>query len=133
VAIKRRSDAAAIEDDLIKAGIEPEMIDGGRWSQWCGGFLNAALDSRLSHSGQSVLTDAAAAAVRKDMAAGGFVWDEAAASVSAPALFASTLAHGALIAFSEPPKRKTVAPRTAAKTVTRRRKSSEFDAMSAAF
>jgi hypothetical protein len=133
VAIKRRGDAAAIEDDLIKAGIEPEMVDGGRWSQWCGGFLNAALDSRLSHSGQSTLTSAAGSAVRKDMPAGGFVWDEDAAGTSAPALFAATLAHGALIANAEPPKRKTVAPRTGAKTVTRRRKSSEFDAMSAAF
>jgi hypothetical protein len=132
VAIKRRSDAAAIEDDLIKAGIEPEMVDGGRWSQWCGGFLNAALDSRLSHSGQSVLGDAAAAAVRKDMPAGGFVWDEDAASVSAPALFASTLAHGALIAFSEPPKRKTVPARSAAKQRPRGQ-NDELDAMSMAF
>lgn len=132
VAIKRRSDAAAIEDDLIKAGIEPEMVDGGRWSQWCGGFLNAALDSRLSHSGQSVLGDAAAAAVRKDMPAGGFAWDEDAASVSAPALFASTLAHGALIAFSEPPKRKTVPARSAAKQRPRGQ-NDELDAMSMAF
>lgn len=132
VAIKRRSDAAAIEDDLTKAGIEPEMIDGGRWSQWCGGFLNAALDSRLSHSGQSALADATASAVRKDQPAGGFVWDEDAAGVSAPALFASTLAHGALIAFGAPPKRKTVGARTGAQRTTRRR-SSQFDPMTAAF
>ncbi|SBS73795.1 putative terminase large subunit [uncultured Mycobacterium sp.] len=128
VAIKRRGDAASIEDDLIQAGIEPEMVDGGRWSQWCGGFLNAALDSRLSHSGQSVLEDAAGSAVRKDMTAGGFVWDEDAAGVSAPALFASTLAHGALIAKSEPPKRKTVPPRTAA---PRRRARELFNPMTA--
>ncbi|MCG7596348.1 phage terminase family protein [Mycobacterium sp. PSTR-4-N] len=130
VAIKRRGDAAAIEDDLIKAGIEPEMIDGGKWSQWCGGFLNAALDSRLSHSGQSVLTDAAGSAVRKDMPAGGFVWDEDAAGVSAPALFAATLAHGALVANSEAPKRKTVAPRSGVHRATRRR-SRDFDPMTA--
>lgn len=114
VAIKNRSDAAAIKAELIKAGVEPEMIDGSVWSQWCGGFLNAALGAKLSHSGQSELDDAASAAVKREMPAGGFVWDEAAAGTAAGALCSATLAHGALLAFGKVAKGRTVAPRTGA-------------------
>jgi hypothetical protein len=106
VAIKRRGDAAAIEAELIKAGIEPEMVDGGVWSQWCGGFLNAAMSERLSHSGQSQLDDAAAAAVKHELPAGGFIWDESAAGASSAALMSATLAHGALLTFGVVKKRK---------------------------
>lgn len=130
VAIKGRSDAAAIEAELIKVGIEPVMVNGGVWSQACGGFLNAAMAGQLSHSGQAQLDDAAAAAVRHDLPAGGFIWDEAAAGSAAAALMSATLAHGALLTYGRPPRGKTVAPRTATKTATRH---SQFDAMSAAF
>lgn len=110
VAIKRPSDAAAIEDELIKAGVEPVLIGGGRWQQYCGGFLNAALGSALSHSGQSELNDAAGAAVKREMPKGGFEWDEDAAGVSSGALLSATLAHGALLEFGKPKRRSGVKP-----------------------
>lgn len=106
VAIKAKSDAAAIEAELIKAGVEPVMVNSAEWSRWCGGFLNAAIGSKMSHRGQKTLDDAAARAVRKNLPAGGFVWDAEAAAGSAAALDSATLAHGALLAFGrhdEPP------------------------------
>lgn len=131
VAIKGRSDAAAIEGDLIKAGVEPVMVNGGQYSQWCGSFLNAATGARFSHSGQLELNDAAGAAVRKDMPAGGFVWDEDAAGAAGASLVAATLAYGALVAFGQVKKRSPVAPRTAARRGTRARRAN-FDPMTAA-
>lgn len=99
VAIKSRGDAAAIRAELEKAGVEPEMVDSTRWSQWCGGFLNGARAGRFSHCGQPDLNDGVGAAVRKDLPAGGFVWDEAAAGSYAAALQSATLAYGALLEF----------------------------------
>lgn len=110
VAIKGRGDAAAVEAELIKAGLEPEMVDGGRWSRWCGGFLNAALSAKLSHSGQSELSNAAAAAVKHELPAGGFIWDEDVAGASAAALCSATLAHGALLEFGKVRKPKPAGP-----------------------
>lgn len=139
VAIKGRGDAAALKDDLLLAGIEPEMVDGGRWSQWCGGFLNAAMGDRLSHSGQDDLDNAAASAVRRDMPAGGFVWDDAAAGSAAAPLCSATLAHGALLAFGRQKTVTTVGARTGAarrsaqQSEQPRRSRSDFDAMKTAF
>lgn len=135
VAMKARGDAAALEAELIKAGIEPVMVNSADLSQWCGGFLNAALGSKLSHSGQKTLDDAAGSAVRKNMPAGGFVWDEEVAG-SAPALVSVTLAHGALLAFGEMKPPKTVAPVSGAARGRSRAPVSardEFDVMTAAF
>lgn len=99
LAIKSRSDAAPIAAELIKAGVEPEMIDSGRWSQWCGGFLNAVCAAKLSHCDQEALNDGVGAAVRRPMPAGGFVWDESQAGQYAAPLVSATLAYGALLEF----------------------------------
>lgn len=101
VAIKSRSDAAAIEAELLKVEIEPVMVDSGLWSQWCGSFLNAALAQKLSHSDQAELNDAAGSAVRKNTPAGGFVWDETEAGPCAQSLVSATLAYGALLTFAD--------------------------------
>lgn len=134
IAIKGRSDAAAIESELIKAGIEPVMV-GGAWPQYCGGFLNAArsdaLAPTLSHSGQPQLDDAASVAVRKDMPAGGFIWDEDAAGVSGGALFSATLAHGALLAHGQPKRRKPAKP--AGRTDQARTRANETNVLQMAF
>lgn len=110
VAIKAKGDAAAIEAELIKAGVEPEMVSATVYSQWCGGFLNAATSGMLSHSDQSELDDAASSAMRRNVTGGGFVWDDAAAGSSAAGLRCATLAHGALLAFSKPAKPIPLAP-----------------------
>ena len=134
VAIKGRSDTAAIKDALVKVKVEPELIDGARWSQWCGGFLNAAMAAGFSHSGQSALNDAAGAAVKKPLAAGGFVWDEAAAGAAGAALVSATLAHGALVAFGQVRKRKPAGPaggRSAPRTPVNRSTERELDVFAA--
>ncbi|RFZ11194.1 hypothetical protein DSM43518_02034 [Mycobacterium marinum] len=131
VVIKSGSESAAIEPELIKAGVEPVMVNRTEWSQWCGGFLNWAKDSRFSHCGQRTLNAAAGSAVRRELPAGGFVWDEDAAAGAAPALVSATLAHGALLAHGGLPRRKTVSPRTAARRVSRRH--TDLDPMKAAF
>lgn len=113
LAIKKPSDAAAIEAELIKAGVEPVMVGGGLWSQWCGGFLNAAKAGKFSHADQPELNDAASAAVRKNLPGGptaGFVWDEAEAGGHAASLTSATLAHGALVAYGKTPKALPAAP-----------------------
>lgn len=132
VALKRRGDAAAVESELVKAGVEPEMVDGGRWAQWCGGFLNAALSHRLSHSNQDDLNTAAGRAVRHDLPAGGFIWDESAAGSSAGVLVAATLAHGALAANAVTRKRMPSAP-VIAKNRGNGADSGQFDFMKASF
>jgi hypothetical protein len=131
VAIKRPSDAAAIEAELIKAGIEPEMVGGGRWAQWCGGFLNAAMSSGLSHSGQPQLDDAAGAAVKHELPAGGFIWDEDAAGSSSAGLMSATLAHGALVEFGQVKKRPPAKPQGGSTRATPR--SGETNVMEMAF
>ncbi len=134
VAIKGRSDTAAIKDALIKAGVEPELIDGSRFAQWCGGFLNAAMAAGLSHSGQAALDDAAGAAVKKPLPAGGFVWDESAAGAAGAALVSATLAHGALVAFGQVKKRKPAGPaggRSAPRTPVNRSTERELDVFAA--
>ncbi len=131
VAIKARSDAAALAQELIKAGVEPELIDGGRWSQWCGSFLNGALAGKFSHCDQPDLNAGISAAVRKDMPAGGFVWDETQSGGYGTALVSATLAYGALLTFGRPAKRKTVTPRSAAQR--RGHVSRDLDLMNASF
>lgn len=131
VAMKSRSDAAAIRAELIKAGVEPEMVDGGQWSQWCGSFLNGAQAGKFSHCDQPDLNEGVSAAVRKKMPAGGFVWDEGQAGGYGAALVSTTLAYGALLTFAKPTKTKTVAPRSAAQRRSRSR--TDLDLMKAAF
>ncbi len=131
VAIKSRSDAAAIRAELIKAGVEPEMVDGGVWSQWCGSFLNGARAGKFSHCDQPALNDGVSAAVRKEMPAGGFVWNETQAGGYGAALVSATLAYGALLTFGRPAKRKTVTPRSAAQR--RGHVSRDLDLMNASF
>lgn len=99
VAIKSRSDAASIHAELAKAGVEAQLVDAGLWSQWCGAFLNGARAGKFSHCDQPELNDAAGAAVRREMPAGGFVWDEAQAGSHGAALVSATLAYGALLTY----------------------------------
>lgn len=133
VGIRQGTGAAEVKDALAKLGIEPEMINQTDAAAWCGGFLDAALDGRLSHSGQSELDDGVAHAVKRDLPRGGFIW-ELVDEASYAQLMGASLAHGLLVKFSTPAKRKPVAPRTAAKrTVRKKRQRSEFDVMSSAF
>lgn len=136
IAVKARSDTAAIKAELVKAGVEPVMVDGATWSQWCGAFLNAAVAAKFSHRGQRTLDEAAGSAVRKDLAGGGFVWDEGVGAGSA-ALVNATLAYGALATFAQP-KQPPGLPLTdsgddTAEVGGEARFNDEFDALTAVF
>jgi hypothetical protein len=131
VAVMVRSGSAAAEliAKLEKAGVEVISANRTEVAQACGGFLNAALGGELSHSDQSILTDGTSTATKKELPAGGFIW-ELIESTSYAQLMGASLAHYALIKYGELPKRKTVAPRSGATRT--RRKSRGFDPMSAA-
>lgn len=125
-------EAAEAVPDLEAAGFEVITPNRTEEAQACGGFLSDALIGAFTHSGQAGLTAAMESAVKKELTGGGFIW-EVFDPASHAQLRGATLARWALLKFGTAPKRKPVAPRTAAKSTTSRRKSSEFDAMTAAF
>lgn len=104
--IRAGTAAAEVQSLLVAAGIEPEMVNSAEVAQFCGGFLNAALDGRLSHSNQRELNAAVAHAVKRDLPRGGFVW-ELVDDASFAQLMGASVAHGALAKFGilpeEPP------------------------------
>lgn len=139
VTVVARGDAAVVLPDIEAAGIEVTVPNRTDEAQACGGFLSDALAGLLSHSGQQGLADAMAHAVRKELPSGGFVW-EVADPASHAQLMGATLARWALVKFGAAPKRKPVAPRTAAKRLDEHRRNgrngrqkTDFDVMSAAF
>lgn len=132
VAVRSGSAAAELLPKLETAGIEVTPVNRAEVAQACGGFLNAALAAGLTHSGQSELNDAVSAAIKKKLPAGGFIW-ELVDAVTYPALMGASVAHYALEKYGAVPKRKTAAPRSGAHHTESRRRSSDFDAMTAAF
>ena len=127
-----RGAAAEVLPELEAIGIEATVPTRTDEAQACGGFLSDALTGALSHSGQRGLADAVANAVKKELPSGGFVW-EVVDGASHAQLMGATLARWALLKFGGQPKRKTSAPRTAARTPVDRRASDDLDAMSMAF
>lgn len=128
-------EAAEVIPELELAGIEVIVPNRTERAQACGGFLQDAISPAspplLSHSGQEGLTIAVDNAVKKELAAGGFIW-EVHDIASYPQLMGATLARWALLKHGVAPVAKTVAPRTAAKRIARRR-SRDFDPMTASF
>jgi hypothetical protein len=130
VVIRARTAAAEAQSLLVKAGIEPEMVNSVEVAQFCGGFLDAALDGRLSHSNQRDLDAAVSHAVRKDLPAGGFVW-ELVDDASFAQLMGASVAHGALLKFGVRRKAMPAAPMSGAQNTNGH--SAEFDVMTSAF
>lgn len=132
-----RGAAAQALPELEAAGVDVVVPKAADEAQACGGFLSDALEGLLSHSGQQGLAGAVAAAHRRELPGGGFVW-QVTDSASYAQLMGATLARWALLKFGAPRKRATVPPRTAAtrNAPPRRRngrKPAEFDVMSARF
>ncbi len=130
--IDRKSPAAAIEAKLIAAGIEPEMTGAPQMAVACIGFYDDATTGLLSHTGQQILTDALASAVKREMPQGDWAWDRTAGGVISP-LVAATLARWGLTAYgsttpppASPSTGSSVAP-------SRPRSSGELDVFAAAF
>ncbi len=129
-----RGAAAQVLPELEAAGIEAVVPNRTEEAQACGGFLSDALSGSLSHSGQQGLADAIARAYRQELPSGGFVWQVFDAASHAQ-LVGATLARWALLKFGSQPRRKTVAPRTLARSEEHleiRRNSADFDAMTGA-
>lgn len=134
VLVRSGSAAADLIPKLEKAGIEVTAVNKTEVAQACGGFLNAALASELSHSDQPILTDGVSMATKKTLPAGGFVWDLIEATAYAQ-LIGSSLAHYGLVKYGVV-KRKTVAPRTGARPTIQaptRRRSSDLNVMTTSF
>jgi hypothetical protein len=127
-----RGAAAEVLPELELAGIEATVPTRTEEAQACGGFLSDALASALSHTGQEGLSTAVANAVKKELTPSGFIWDVQDAASHAQ-LMGATLARWALVKFGAAPKRKTVAPRTAARRPARARAGRDLDLMRAAF
>lgn len=129
-----RGAAAQVIPELEAAGIEATVPNRTEEAQACGGFLSDALAGSLSHSGQQGLADAVARAYRQELPSGGFVWQVFDAASHAQ-LTGVTLARWALLKFGAQPRRKTVGARTSShpEHVEIRRRTSDFDAMTAAF
>jgi hypothetical protein len=130
--IDARSPAAVLKPYLVEAGIEPVMTNAIELSMACEGFLEAVIAGQIGHSGQQVLTDSVAAAIKKDLPGGRFVWESGAGRGSIVQIMAATLAHWGLLTFAKP--QKHAAPPLAAQEETSiADQDVEFDAMSAAF
>jgi len=129
--IDARSPAAVLKPLLIEAGIEPVMTNQPELAVACEGTLEAILAAQITHSGQEILTDSVAAAVKKELPGGRFVWASAGGG-SIVQLMAITLAHWGLLVHSSPPTHSAPpivdqhkAPDSGA--------GREFDALTAAF
>jgi hypothetical protein len=126
-----RGAAAEVVPSLEAAGIDATVPNRTEEAQACGGFLSDALAGALSHNGQPGLATAVATAFRKELPAGGFVW-EVFDPASHAQLMGATLARWALLKFAAQPRRKTVAARTAA-TARTGRSHDPADVMSMSF
>jgi hypothetical protein len=93
-----RSPAAVLQPYLVDAGIEPHMTNTAELALACGGFLDAVEQGRVSHAGQATLTDAIAAATKRELPGGRFAWDSSGGCITP--LMACTLAHWGLLTFS---------------------------------
>ena len=100
IAIDAKSTANVLKPLLIEAGIEPEMTTSVTMSAACGGFLDAALGGKLSHSDQPMLTSAVIDVEKRFIGKSDtqFAWGGPSGAVIAP-LVAATLAHWALQTF----------------------------------
>jgi hypothetical protein len=99
--IDAKSDAAVIEPDVIDAKIEPTITNTTHYGLACGGFLDDALDGRLTHGNQSLMNTAISLAGKKDLLRGGFIWDAALAGDAIATLRSAALARWALLTFGE--------------------------------
>ncbi|MDL9938693.1 terminase large subunit [Gordonia sp. ABSL1-1] len=126
--IDRKSSAMSVVPLLAEEGIEPEVTGTPQMAMACQGFLDDAADARLSHAGQQIFTDAVAAAAKRTMPQGDFVWDRTEGSVAA--LLAGTIARWALLTFGTETSRGTATPE-----VVRERggRAAELDVLAEAF
>lgn len=130
--IDRKSPANVLEAKLLPAGVEPEMASTPQVAVACRGFYDDATSDLLSHTGQQILTDAVAAAAKREMPQGDWAWDRSGTGVVSP-LIAATLAHWGLLTFGAETAPPPSPSRGTGTTTDRSRSSGELDVFAAAF
>ncbi len=111
--IDAKNGAKVLKPLLEAKGIEPYMSNTPDMAAACSGFLDDALDGRLSHSDQEILNDAVMSAQMRELPGGDFAWLEDDAGVAIP-LVSASLAHWALLKFGKGTKKTPAKPRRAA-------------------
>jgi hypothetical protein len=116
VVIDAKSSAAPLRAYLDEAGVEATLTNAADFVLACGGFVDDVSAARISHTDQAPLTAAVANGVRRELPAGGWLWNKKTTEAAISPLVAATLSHYGLLAFAPPPKRKTALPMAAAPT-----------------
>ena len=91
IVVRKGSPAAALVDDLTKAGVIVEEVTSEQAARACGHVLLAATERRLVHRDEEVLNRAVRKAIRKSQA-DGFLWDQKKSTADIAPLWAITLA-----------------------------------------
>ncbi len=92
LAIAKKSPAETLYRDLVEAGIDVVIVPQEDVPLACGSLYRLALNDGLRHLGQAELDAAVAAAVKKDVGDGLFVWARRRSAGDITALYAATLA-----------------------------------------
>jgi hypothetical protein len=112
VLVSQGSPAAVLKGYLEAAGIEPVMVNTTDYALACEAFLDGVTDARITHSGQSILTESVLSGVKHPMSGGRFTGSGAPGGAPLCHLVAATLAYWGA-ATAKPLKRKTPLPMTA--------------------
>lgn len=104
-----RGAAAEVVPELEAAGIDVTVANKTEEAQACGGFLSDALSGLMSHRGQSGMATAVANAFKKELPAGGFIW-EVFDPASYAQLMGATLARWGLLKFGAPRRKRGPKP-----------------------
>lgn len=98
ILVDGRSLAKVIVPRLQAVGIEPDVASTPQMAAWTGGFLDDALDGLLAHPGQEETQTAWAAATKRMLPQGDFVFER---DMDTPVLIAAALAYGGIIGTPE--------------------------------
>ena len=102
--------AGVLVGPLTAAGITVREVTLREHVAACGQLLTAVLDGTMSHLGQPPLDAAVAAADRRDVGDGGWLWSRRRSSVDISPLVAATLARGFVPSVTRPPRIHTLMP-----------------------
>ena len=92
IALLPAAPVAALEDELRRAGVQTQRVDGTSYAQACAGFEADVREGRILHRGQEDLTTAALAA-RRRIAGDVWRWSRRDSSIDISPLIAATLAR----------------------------------------